>query len=357
MTLLHMDTDNVGSLADYLDRAANEVVDTAHDLRRSANRLNGKWYGGRSDQFLRSLSSAANAAENVAEDATRLSRRLRAEVAEWLEADRDGAGRVLGAVTPLPMSAPTPVPTPNVGEQSSLVDTMADLVKGDRFGQAIDDVWTWTELGILFSAYGFINISAGSSYADQIIIEGPGWAKALWGLSPNLTHIKGGSMAGHLGNQSRNITLLALLSPMLKTYDQWLVALQTPHEDNLRAGTAMFVDTLVIFGTYLPLTYAGASIGSHIGGWIGGGIGTLLGGGGGTAVAPGAGTVAGGVGGIASGAAVGAMIGGVAGGIAGNYVAGLVADEYLKSDLRNEMIDSIVNLIRWPMRSSIVPET
>lgn len=40
MTLLHMDTDDVNSLADQLNRAANEIIDTAHDLRRSANRLN-----------------------------------------------------------------------------------------------------------------------------------------------------------------------------------------------------------------------------------------------------------------------------------------------------------------------------
>jgi hypothetical protein len=107
-----MDTDDVSSLADHLNRAANEIIDTAHDLRRSANRLNGKWHGGRSDQFLRRLSSAVNAAENVAEDATRLSHRVRAEVDEWLEADREGAGRVRGAVAPLPTPVPTPTPLP-----------------------------------------------------------------------------------------------------------------------------------------------------------------------------------------------------------------------------------------------------
>lgn len=353
MTLLHMDTDDVNSLADQLNRAANEIIDTAHDLRRSANRLNAQWHGGRSDRFLSRLASATAAAQDVAEDATRLSRRVRAEADEWLEVDRDGARRTTGTIIPFPRPVPTPTPTPGNGRD--IMDIIAELVRGGRFGEAIDGVWNWAELGLLFMTSAFINISSGGSYADQVIIKGPGWVKELWGVSPNLTHIKDGATAGHISSTARGVGVLALISPLLKTYDQWLTAVQTPHDDNLRAGVAMFTDTVVIFGTYLALTYAGAAIGSHVGGWIGGTIGGWIGGGGGTAVAPGAGTVAGGVAGGTGGAAAGAMIGGVAGGVIGNYIAGEAVDWYLKSDFRDWMIDSVVNFIRGPVEPSVMP--
>lgn len=354
MTLLHMDTDDVNSLADHLNRAANEIVDTAHDLRRSAKRLNAQWDGGRSDQFLRRLSSAANAAENVAEDAKRLSRRVRAEVDEWLAADQDGAQRITGTIIPIPR--PVPMPTPVPGNQRDLSDILAELAQGGGIGETIDGIWDWAEISLLFLASGFINISGGSSYADQVIIKGPQWAKDLWGVSSNLTHIKDGATAGHISSQARVVGALALIAPLLKTVDQWLVAAQTPHDDNLRAGVAMFTDTLVIFGTYLTLTYAGTAIGSHIGGWIGGGVGGLIGAGGGSVV-PVAGTAVGGVTGGTGGAAAGAMIGGVVGGVIGNYLAGKAVDWYLKSDLRYNLIESIVNLIRPSKNPSIMPGT
>ena len=252
MTLLHMDTDDVSALADQLNRAANEIIDTARDLRHSANRLNGKWHGGRSDQFLRRLASATTAAQDAAEDATRLSRRVRAEADEWLEVDRDGARRNMGAIALLPWPVPTPTPTP--GSERDIMDIIAELVRGGRLGEAIDGVWNWSELGLLFLTSAFINISSGGSYADQVIIKGPGWVKDLWGVSPNLTHIKDGATAGHISSTARGVGVLALISPLLKTYDQWLTAVQTPHDDNLRAGVAMFTDTVVIFGTCLLYT-------------------------------------------------------------------------------------------------------
>jgi uncharacterized protein YukE len=350
-----MDTDDVNSLAEHLNRAANEIINATHDLRRSANRLNSKWHGGRSDQFLRRMSSAVNALEDVAEDATRLSRRVRLEVDEWLEADREGAGRVLGAVAPLPTPAPTP--WPNVSDQQGLIDQIAEMLEGGRPGEVPGKIWDWGELGLLFLASGFINISNGSSYGGQVVIKGPQWAKELWGLSPHLTHIKGSSVAGHIGSASRGVGAIALIAPILRTYEQWLVAAQTPHNDNLRAGTAMFVDTLVIFGTYLTLTHVGASIGASVGSWIGGGVAGMIGAAGGTAAAPGPGTVAGGAAGVAGGAAAGAIIGGVAGGIAGNWVAGMIVDEYFKSDLRNQLIDTLVDFLRPPSRPSILPGT
>lgn len=113
MAYLHMDTDDVNDLANRLARAANEIVDTANALKRSANRLDARWSGGRSDFVIRQIHAAARSAEYAANDANRLGRRVRAEVDEWLEADRTGAGRVLGAVAPLP--APVPVRSPGIG--------------------------------------------------------------------------------------------------------------------------------------------------------------------------------------------------------------------------------------------------
>ncbi len=144
MPLLHMDTDDVSSLADYLNRAANEIIDTAHDLRRSANRLNGKWHGGRSDQFLRRLSSAANAAENVAEDAARLSRHVRAEVNEWQQVDAALSGRP--SITPIPPNPP------------------GDYKGGDSDGN--DDPWWYP--GNLFGVLTGLGMSAVHQGADFI---------------------------------------------------------------------------------------------------------------------------------------------------------------------------------------------
>jgi hypothetical protein len=139
-----MDTDDVSSLADYLNRAANEIIDTAHDLRRSANRLNGKWHGGRSDQFLGRLSSAANAAANVAEDAVRLSRRVRAEVDEWQQVDAALNGRP--PITPLPPNPP------------------GDYKGGDSDGN--DDPWWYP--GNLFGVLTGLGMSAVHQGADFI---------------------------------------------------------------------------------------------------------------------------------------------------------------------------------------------
>ncbi len=311
MTLLHMDTDDVSSLADYLNRAANEIIDTTHDLRRSANRLNGKWHGGRSDQFLRRLSSAANAAADVAEDAVRLSLRVRAEVDEWLEVDRDGAGQVLGAVAPLPTPVPTPTPIPGRGGD------------GEDIGDGIKSVGDFIDIALAFFAGAVISTRPGTSYPDQLIINGPPWAKDLKDLSPNLTHIKKGNLGGHVMKGITNTSAISLIGPILSVYEHWLDAVTTPHDDDLRAATAMFIDTVVIMtvtiGVAKGITALAALLGLPIGG-------------------------------------VGGIVTGVIGAAAGGWVAGWIVDKYLQSPMREKLIDAVVNFIRPPANLEPQPE-
>lgn len=356
MPILHMETDDVGMVADRLQRASRDISQTTRQLRRSVNRLDAHWSGSSSSRYLRRMYAALGAVDAVADDAAQLSRRLYAEIDDWQDADRGGSGRVLGAVAPLPLPAPTPTRSPHshYQEEDERNDTerLLDFIRGAQGG------WEWIDGLWLAIAAGFIHISRGSTYADQLMIRGPGWAKDAWGLSPALTHAKDASVAAHIGKGAlKGVSAVALIPAILRVWEQWMVAYSTPHSDDLRAGTAMFLDTVVIMGTYLALTqvglWAGAQIGGAIGGIIAGGGGAI----GGTAVAPGPGTVVGGGGGLFGGAAAGALIGGVVGSAAGGYLADSILDKYLQSDLREKLIDFVVDFIRAAAQPRVAPGT
>lgn len=355
MSTLHMETDDVSAVADYLQRASHEISQTSYRLRHSVNRLSANWSGYQSGHYIRQMNARLQAMEELADNVALLGRRVHLEVEQWLEADRSSANRLAGSITPIPVPTPTPLkPSRDYqGEQQPIHGT--DL--GVGLVRQLGKVWDWAELGLLTFASGFIVIGPGATYVDQVIIKGPQWAKELWGLSPHLTHAKDSSFATHIGKGTVNVPAIALISPILRTVDHWLETANTPHQDDLRAGTAMFIDTVVIFGTSLALAAGGSWIGAQIGGWIGGSI-VGIGGASSGSVVPGAGTVVGGTVGAAGGGAAGAMIGGVVGAMVGDYLAGIAIDNYLQSDLRDKLIDAVVNVIRAgnPAQASSRPQ-
>lgn len=341
MAYLHMDTDDVNDLATQLARAANEIVDTANALKRSANRLDARWSGGRSDFVIRQIHAAARSAEYAASDANRLGRRVRAEVDEWLEADRTGAGRVLGAVAPLP--APVPVPAA-AGRDGQSGDTIDPEDKPTSLLERTDKAGTWIEIGALIVASPFIRISAGATYPGQAIIGGPHWAKKLWGLSPALTHSKGGALAGHIAKGAGQLTVFDLIGPTLSVAQQWLTDIDAYSDDSPRMAAAMALDMFVISAVTMTGTVGGGKLGAVVGGKLGG----LIGGGVGTFILPGVGSVAGG----AMGASAGAIIGGAAGKIAGGWLAGKALEKwYYGSKWREQLIDIIADFLRTTMTS------
>lgn len=127
MPLLHMETDQVRSVAQSYGQYAGNIEQTTVALRQSAANLSSAWQGPSAAQFDEELKPLLQTLDRLAVDGQQLDQRLLQEVDEWELVDSrfgDGAAVPGGGLIGGPV-----MPTPSVPQASltSDVDPLADL--------------------------------------------------------------------------------------------------------------------------------------------------------------------------------------------------------------------------------------
>lgn len=87
MSILHMETDVVQSLAQQLQRSSYQIEDDYYQLQTSLNRLDYAWSGTDAEWFVADMRQLLKQIDWLAEDGVRLGQRVHAEVEEWLAVD------------------------------------------------------------------------------------------------------------------------------------------------------------------------------------------------------------------------------------------------------------------------------
>ncbi len=301
MALLHMETERVHDSAQEMKRVADEISEAASNLQRSLNRLHASWSGSSASRFENDLNYTLRTLRNASDNGMHLSRRVHSEVQEWERIDNDGAARISA-------------------------DSSFHLRFADRLDSIGDYTWIF-EGGLGFIGLGGLRFIEGSTYANQVIIEGSQRAKDLAGVSSHLTHVKTGNLPGHIAAGAGKLTPIDLIGPGLRTGAQWIRDVDEYSDDPLRMVSAMQIDAAAIVVPTIAGAAVGGAVGAKVGGVVGGAIGAAFGG----------------IGAV-PGAAAGAVIGGIVGKIAGSWIADEAAVKpFMKSDFRKDLIDHETN--------------
>ncbi|MFZ5903241.1 MAG: hypothetical protein ACOYZ8_06805 [Chloroflexota bacterium] len=91
MTRIHMKTDEVRETARLLDWTAGELYYAPFKLKNLANSIAGAWQGGKSARYAAELRRQGELLQHEVINLQRLAKRVRQEVAEWENADNNGA--------------------------------------------------------------------------------------------------------------------------------------------------------------------------------------------------------------------------------------------------------------------------
>lgn len=107
MPILHMETDAVGEVAQGVALLAGLVSEEGSTMRRAVWRLVNSWQGGAAADFEWEANHLLTTLSRLEEEAALLSQRLRREIEEWEDVDRQLSGSPGIA---LPIWSPTPFP-------------------------------------------------------------------------------------------------------------------------------------------------------------------------------------------------------------------------------------------------------
>jgi len=335
-----------GQLAQIAQRFASEAESTQQmlaDMRAIMNLLEGgDWVGQGANAFFAEMNGA------VLPSLTRLTRaladaqRVTIQISREVKVAEDAAAAVLhadgapdGQAATLASpggAAPAPVATPladlGTADGTSITHDLKEIVNVLAEVRSLSPLLASTAL-----AFG---IQAGASYAGQLLIHAPEWAKKLGlaqflrseaGLTETLSHIKASNLASHMaGNLSKidKITKgLAVAQAVIAVGDTWVQHWQAyqGYGSGTKQASAMTVDAglaLVPVGTGL----AGGVLGAEGGVYAGAAIGTFI--------CPVVGT------------AIGGLLGGAIGGLGGSYLGdkagSWVSDTIVNSGWRDAAI-------------------
>lgn len=92
MSVIRMETENVRAAAQKVDWAAGELYYKPSKMRSVASSLTSAWEGGHASAYAAELRRLAGILQTEVINLQRLAQRLRREVDEWEEADRNGIG-------------------------------------------------------------------------------------------------------------------------------------------------------------------------------------------------------------------------------------------------------------------------
>lgn len=189
MTRIRMVTEDVRQVAHGLGLGAAELESLPSDLKKISGNISSAWQGGNADHYAREIRSLADGLRGEVENLRHLSSRLNNEVAEWENADA-AFGKVVSAVV---VSSKGGAPWLEISKNArNRVSNLATIVAG------------------LATLAVIPRMSAGTTYAGQVIFRGGQGLKSAAGLSSHLTHIKAANIPRHLLNQSNKISGLKI---------------------------------------------------------------------------------------------------------------------------------------------------
>lgn len=87
MSLLHMETDSVQTLAQQLQQSAYQIEGDNYRLQTSLNRLDYSWSGADAEVFVADMRHLLRQIDQLVEGGARLGQRLQAEADEWITVD------------------------------------------------------------------------------------------------------------------------------------------------------------------------------------------------------------------------------------------------------------------------------
>ncbi len=274
------------------------------------NLLQGGWEGAAAKSFFQEMENDIFPALQRLTDAFAGSERVtRAAVATYRQAEEEAAA----------------VFKQQKEESVSWIDKLAEAA-GDvlvTLGKNTNPL----QLAVGILGFAGLTFAAGGTYAGQVIVGGSRLFKELAGLSPHLTHIKGGNVAAHMvKDAAKGVDSIDIAAAVIQVAGQWVEDFREYGDNPAELVSALAVDTLLVGGISLGASYVGGVAGTAAGAYIGGAIGGVLG-----SVIPVLGT------------GVGAAVGATLGGIAGKFVAGWAADKYItdplmKSEWRKDII-------------------
>jgi uncharacterized protein YukE len=189
MTRIRMVTEDVRQVAYGLGLSEAELEGLPSDLKKLYGEISSAWQGGNGDYYAREISSLADGLRGEVENLRHLSSRLNNEVTEWQNADA-AFGKVVSAVI---VGSSGGTPWWGISEDiRTKVGALGTIGKG------------LATLGVISG------MSAGTTYAGQVIFRGGQGLKSAAGLSSHLTHIKAANIPRHLLNQSNKISGLKI---------------------------------------------------------------------------------------------------------------------------------------------------
>ncbi len=190
MAKIHMQTENVRSLAQLMARQADRFMEKSESLGRICGRLSGAWMGGSgSERYLSKLRALAKKFESQSYALQQLSIRVNREVDEWAEKDAHFSGKSSLAVERIPF-----------GENVARVyePNFFQLIRGNVSPYTLQEAFSYLE-----------NSEAGKDLLDQAKKAGICFEIQPEGTiigDPNLEHvsIRWGEAPGGLGYQNGN---------------------------------------------------------------------------------------------------------------------------------------------------------
>jgi uncharacterized protein YukE len=187
VTRIRMVTEAVRQVAQGLSLGSNELEDLPSDLKNLSEGLSAAWQGGNVEHYVGEIRNLAGDLQGEIDNIGYISSRLNNEVSEWENVDST-FGKVISSI-----KAEVPAGKPwweTSEEKRSLVNNVMDFGKG------------LATIGVISG------ITAGTSYAGQVIFHGGQGLKSAAGISSHLTHIKASNLPGHLLKQSSKISVI-----------------------------------------------------------------------------------------------------------------------------------------------------
>lgn len=332
----HADYDELAQIAQRFGREAEAEQRMVEAVRSAMQTLEaGDWQGQGARAFYAEMNSAVLPSLNRMVRALASAQRVTAQVGREVKAGEDAAAAVLKYEGIVGMAA--------IGTLGSVVSNTIDLAKSAL--DAVSGLRSMTPL--VAAAVLAAGLRQGSTYAGQILLTTPQWAKSLGlaqtlrsevGLAKTLSHIKADNLAGHLSKNAGTlgkITVgLAVAQGVISIADTW-----SDHWSEYQSygSTTKQASAMVVDGALAALPVATGVAGGVLGAKGGAFVGAAIG----TAICPGVGTAIGGL--------LGGAVGGFIGGNVGDRIGRLASDKIIESGLRDTAINWTDNNIAQPI--------